>query len=1226
MPPATFQLIFCFSIILQAFLPFTPFLLVQFKSFVCIVWLPCVWASNSTFSLLSLPSPIAHYLYPIPPTDSESRQAAHLNYHTCRMQVLSASQNPVQATGIMSGPTASPTENSPQRPSTSRRSGRGRGNRGPPRRNQAQSASNAHPSQQETQPEQLLGPSASNNTNGAPHQPRGPKRGRRGEHRSDGGRARQQQRNHEREIPGRAFQGRLTRPGQPSEGISLSKEHAEDLTLRADAPEFVPGVQPARDQYAETRSSTAPSDSKTKSKAKTSQSRPKVTTKSTAPDISTRIHEDIMNNLYECPICTGELGRKSRVWSCELCWTVFHLSCVKKWSKNEGSAAQDAGRRQQQGVDSVTNSPRAWRCPGCNLPQGVFPSTYTCWCEKEVDPRSLPGLPPHSCGQTCSRPRKGCPHPCDSICHSGPCTPCTAMGPTQDCFCGRNSSTKRCRDTDYLHGWSCGETCGDLLPCGEHTCPRPCHEGLCGACEVKVEARCYCGKVEAEMLCSSRDEELESQLLRDDQVDGPASDEWTGSFNCGEMCGRPLDCSVHFCQKKCHPQDAHQAHCSKSPDVVLNCPCGKTPLADIPGYSPRTSCEDPIPNCQEPCGKILPCGHPCEKLCHTGSCGSCMRRVSIDCRCGRNSFMTICHQGIMEPPQCFRVCKATLHCGRHTCTERCCPGEQKAVERQAMRRKLKPHLRPVEEDVEAEHICTRVCGRTLKCERHTCPEICHKGTCNTCREAIFEEISCNCGRSVLHPPLPCGTQPPSCSFPCERQKPCGHPQTDHNCHTDDETCPKCPFLIEKMCLCGKKLLKNQPCWLVDARCGQICGEPLKCGSHFCQKNCHRPGECEDASHPCQQACGKTKTLCGHSCTEPCHAPYPCPETTPCSSKITVTCGCGRLRQERRCGAVKEIISKGQVQQHQRLPGTTPLTCDDECGRLERNRSLASALGVDINPATTMSQSLSSTSLPYSSETLDMYIQLSSSSPLSTLQTYEAALHSLATSTTQRSIRFQPAKPSLRAFSHSLATDWGFVTESFDPEPHRHVFVLKPTTWKPPLFGMGTPPAVGIGGMSVGECVKTRERHLMKERETQRIAAAEAKALREAAKAQASGAGDGWAQVASRRGNGASSVTSSTPLQSPNLLSGSMYAALATDEGPKKERLVLRSGVGAGKQLRSQTRPAKVADSWEEEEEKEEQEEREREHSQESKPEEKQPEHEDSSSGKADANESVTTAI
>lgn len=166
---------------------------------------------------------------------------------------------------------------------------------------------------------------------------------------------------------------------------------------------------------------------------------------------------------------------------------------------------------------------------------------------------------------------------------------------------------------------------------------------------------------------------------------------------------------------------------------------------------------------------------------------------------------------------------------------------------------------------------------------------------------------------------------------------------------------------------------------------------------------------------------------------------------------------------------------------------------------------------------------------------------------------------------------------------------------------------------PPPFGIGQDTGIGIGGMSVGECVKLRERQRLKERETQRLAAAETKAQREAAKAQASATGEGgWAQVAaSRRSNsGINSARSVTPVaQGPSALSSStMYAALAGDDGSgswrtgpagasslKKEKLVLRSGVGAGKQLRSQPPPpAEVADNWEEEEEKEEQEERARE--------------------------------
>ncbi|KNG85251.1 hypothetical protein ANOM_006523 [Aspergillus nomiae NRRL 13137] len=375
------------------------------------------------------------------------------------------------------------------------------------------------------------------------------------------------------------------------------------------------------------------------------------------------------------------------------------------------------------------------------------------------------------------------------------------------------------------------------------------------------------------------------------------------------------------------------------------------------------------------------------------------------------------------------------------------------------------------------------------------------------------------------------------------------------------------------------MLKNVPCWLADARCGRICGETLKCGSHTCKKNCHRPGDCEDTLKPCQQPCGKTKTMCGHPCTEPCHAPYPCPEKTPCSSKITVTCGCGRLRQERRCNAAKAVASKGQVQQPQRLPAVTPLTCDDECARLERNRSLASALGVDINPSTTVAQNLTATNLPYSSETLDIGQSNTTFCTLSAGKVIPAGV------------------------VHSLATDWGFASESFDPEPHRHVFVLKPTVWNPPLLGMGNGTAIGIGGMSVSECVKLRERQRQKEREAQRLAAAESKAQREAVKAQANAANEGgWAQVAaSRRSN--ASTRSTTPNPGTASRSGSMFAALAGDDGstwgaPKKEKLVLRSGVGAGKQMRTRQPAAEVVDSWEEEEEKQELEERAQEREQE----------------------------
>lgn len=731
--------------------------------------------------------------------------------------------------------------------------------------------------------------------------------------------------------------------------------------------------------------------------------------RSTAPDIATRTHEDIGNSIYECAICTNEVGRNSKVWSCHTCWTVFHIGCIKKWSKNEGSAAAQ-GRVQ----DGQLPPPKQWRCPGCNLPQETLPSAYSCWCEKEMEPRNTPGLPPHSCGQTCGRQRtfpKPCPHPCNLMCHAGPCPPCTHMGPLQSCFCAKGSTSRRCLDTNYDSGWSCGQTCGDMMPCGKHTCPRPCHEGLCGACEAEVEARCYCGKVSRIMKCNDLEDEQESY-------------DWTGEFDCGQICKRLMDCGAHQCEKACHPQDREVPHCPRSPDVVSHCLCGKTPLSEI-SEQPRTSCTDPIPNCKESCAKRLSCGHYCQQLCHAGNCLPCLQTVSIKCRCGRNEFSTICHQGVEEHPQCLRICKVHLNCGRHECGERCCTGERKATDRLNMKRKMKTVTldlaRQIREEIEPEHICTRTCGRLLKCGNHTCQNLCHKGSCDSCKEAVFEDLSCNCGRTVLQAPLPCGTRPPPCNFPCNRPKHCGHPHTAHNCHSDGESCPKCPFLTDKPCMCGKKTLKNQPCWRSDVSCGLVCGKKLRCGSHSCQKVCHRAGECEDALTQCQQQCGKAKTICSHPCQKPCHAPSTCKEDKACPFKVIITCDCQRKKEEVKCNARAGVPDPAGRQ--------ISLKCDDECARLERNRNLAAALHI--------SEGHLDDHVPYSDNTLKMYLE-----DIKWAHAQEELLRAFAADPNERRLRFPPMKSRQRGFIHSIAEDFGFDGESMDPEPHRHVLLFK----------------------------------------------------------------------------------------------------------------------------------------------------------------------------------------
>ncbi|KAK4160938.1 hypothetical protein QBC43DRAFT_244540 [Cladorrhinum sp. PSN259] len=780
-------------------------------------------------------------------------------------------------------------------------------------------------------------------------------------------------------------------------------DSAQQAGLSAVAAEFVPR-QPV----------TASSSRAPKSKPPKPTPAPlRVAEKSTAEDLPTRIHEDIDNGQYECVICTNEVVRTSKVWSCSICWTVLHIHCVKKWYKNQMEKKKD---------DPQPDQIMDWRCPGCNSNLVEEPGSYHCWCGKEIDMKPISGLPPHTCGNTCSKPRATCPHPCPLMCHAGPCPPCTLMGPTQTCFCGKHEVTRRCSETDYAKGgWSCHEECGDLLPCGEHTCSQPCHSGLCGACKVPMPAVCYCGKEEKVITCDQRDDVLDSfnygqlQPSTADEAQTEEGEWFEGSFKCQHVCDRPFDCGKHTCQRPCHSQDEETAHCPFSPDVVTHCNCGKTSLESM-SIGPRASCEDPVPHCDKPCGKAFPCGHFCPEKCHVGACPPCFQYIDVSCRCGKVTARSVCHQGTVEQPQCFRTCRAQLNCGRHECGARCCPGEKKASERRKQKR-------TANENFEPEHICLQVCGRQLKCGTHTCQQLCHRGPCMACPEAIFEEISCSCGRTVLHPPQPCGTRPPECRFNCRRPRSCGHPMVDHQCHSDDVECPKCPFLVERSCICGKKVLKNQPCWFEEARCGLPCGKKLKCGLHECKKPCHKPGECEDVGVPgkhCSQICGRTMVSCEHTCADQCHAPYPCKEDKPCQSKTFITCPCQRRKQEVRCQA-----TRFNPWPHK----DTTLKCDEECLRIQRNQLLAAALKVDP-------ESHKDDHIPYSDKTLKLFCE-----NISWSQTQEREFRVFASSKEKR-LRFKPMQPHQRAFLHSLAEDYGLDSESQDPEGHRHVCIFK----------------------------------------------------------------------------------------------------------------------------------------------------------------------------------------
>ncbi|KAL9123071.1 MAG: hypothetical protein Q9187_000373 [Circinaria calcarea] len=155
--------------------------------------------------------------------------------------------------------------------------------------------------------------------------------------------------------------------------------------------------------------------------------------------------------------------------------------------------------------------------------------------------------------------------------------------------------------------------------------------------------------------------------------------------------------------------------------------------------------------------------------------------------------------------------------------------------------------------------------------------------------------------------------------------------------------------------------------------------------------------------------------------------------------MLITCDCQHLKQEVKCNASK--AGEGNSKK--------TLKCDEECARLERNRKLALALNIDP-------EAHKDDHIPYSTSTLHMFQE-----SVKWAQIQEREFRVFAADEAEKRLRFKPMPPQQRAFLHSLAEDFGFDSESMDPEPHRHVFVFK------------TPRFVMAPMKTLAECVRIR---------------------------------------------------------------------------------------------------------------------------------------------------------
>lgn len=180
---------------------------------------------------------------------------------------------------------------------------------------------------------------------------------------------------------------------------------------------------------------------------------------------TTNMLENILHSgAASCLICIGSVKRADAVWSCQYCYCIFHLNCIRRWANDSMAQLKAAQQQNNQGyynnmgeyVPPQRKKPTKWCCPQCrnDYEPTDKPQNYECFCGKELNPKPQPWLIPHSCGEICGKQLKpNCGHTCMMLCHPGPCPPCVQFA-SKSCLCGKSGNrTVRC--VDKL--WKCNQ-------------------------------------------------------------------------------------------------------------------------------------------------------------------------------------------------------------------------------------------------------------------------------------------------------------------------------------------------------------------------------------------------------------------------------------------------------------------------------------------------------------------------------------------------------------------------------------------------------------------------------------------------------------------------------------------------------------------------------------------------------------------------------------------------
>ncbi|XP_047203702.1 NFX1-type zinc finger-containing protein 1 isoform X1 [Girardinichthys multiradiatus] len=275
---------------------------------------------------------------------------------------------------------------------------------------------------------------------------------------------------------------------------------------------------------------------------------------------------------------------------------------------------------------------------------------------------------------------------------------------------------------------------------------------------------------------------------------------------CTQPCQFRLDCG-HVCPRVCHPYDPKhkEFNCTKNCEKILcnqghrctrlchqvcpkKCPVKVEKIIPQCQHKQQVPChQDPVTfTCQDPCLKLLPCGHGCDSVCGRPCSTKCIVTVTLRLSCGHIQQGACFYKTGKEQPECRAPCKHQLKCGHN-----CCGTCSKCFQRR--------YHTP----------CARRCERLLICS-HKCMEPCTRD-CPSCERP--------CENCCVHSKCmrKCGQPCAPCIEPCVWR--CPHHNCTKLCH---EPCDRPPCTQH----CTKTLKCGHPC---IGLCGDKC--PSKC--RFC---------------------------------------------------------------------------------------------------------------------------------------------------------------------------------------------------------------------------------------------------------------------------------------------------------------------------------------------------------------------------------------------------------